>query len=153
MLLGLSLVPILLQVMLVGVSIRTLKLFLYRKWSVGSHLVCNKCGGLWICNCGHETSKANIPNSSLDSFRFRFLCWSYSDYYSFHQSMDSFVSMPIIFIPILLLFFRAIIILIIAGVTAYYALGLKTVYDDFLEPGSTASGNDTVSKPPIVNPV
>ena len=47
----------------------------------------------------------------------------------------------------------AIIILIIAGVTAYYALGLKTVYDDFLEPGSTASGNDTVSKPSIVNPV
>ena len=49
--------------------------------------------------------------------------------------------------------FRAIIILIISGITAYYALGLKTVYDDISSAGPAAAEPSADSKPQIVNPV
>ena len=54
-------------------------------------------------------------------------------------------------ILILLIYFRAIIILIIAGITAYYALGLKTVYDDIS--GAAPAEPSTDTKPQTINPV
>lgn len=49
--------------------------------------------------------------------------------------------------------FSAIVILIIAGITAYYALGLKTVYDDIsgASPAPAEPAADT--KPQTINPV
>lgn len=45
----------------------------------------------------------------------------------------------------------AIIILLIAGITAYYALGLKTVYDDIS--GASPAEPSTDTKPQTINPV
>ena len=51
-----------------------------------------------------------------------------------------------------LFYFRAIVILIIAGITGYYALGLKTVYDDISGSSPTAAEPAT-DKPQTINPV
>eukprot|EP00092_Neocalanus_flemingeri_P004059 GFUD01004369.1.p1 GENE.GFUD01004369.1~~GFUD01004369.1.p1 ORF type:complete len:158 (-),score=26.93 GFUD01004369.1:49-522(-) len=47
----------------------------------------------------------------------------------------------------------AIIILIIVGITAYYTLGLKTVYDDISSAGPAAAEPAADIKPQTVNPV
>ena len=49
--------------------------------------------------------------------------------------------------------FRAIFILIIAGITAYYALGLKTVYDDISSASPAAEEPSADTKPQVVNSV